>query len=95
MDKRYVKCNRCDKRVYFGSKVFRYKGFCGIYCSAECFADTFCEANELNETVADNCCCTVYDDEKRKRELTEMMKRLQEEMELCQTELQSLNNNTK
>ena len=92
MDQRYVKCNYCTKRIYFGTTVYRYNGYCGVYCSAKCFADKYGIETELNEDLAHNCCCTVYDDDKRKRELMETMERLKREMDQCQAEFQSLNN---
>ena len=92
---RYVKCSCCGKRIYFGEVVFRYKGYCGIYCSADCFADSFCEVQKLDFELADNCCATIYDDDARKRELQEQMERLLREMNDCKAEFESLCNNTR
>ena len=90
VDKRYVKCNCCGKRIYFGDDVFTYKGWCGVYCSADCFADTYSVVDELGEDVVTAKCCIVYDDDKRKRELMETMERLKREMDQCEMEFQSL-----
>lgn len=95
MDNRYVKCNCCGKRIYFGEEVFHYKGYCGIYCSAECFSDAFGEVQELDFDFADNCCAKIYDDEKRKMELKEQMENLLKQMDLCKEELKELCNSTK
>lgn len=92
MDQRYVKCNHCNKRIYFGEKVYRYNGYCGVCCSAKCFADRHGIETELNLNLAEACCCAVFDDDKRKRELLETMERLKREMDQCQVEFQSLNN---
>lgn len=92
---RYVKCNRCNKRIFFGEKVYRFKGYCGVYCSANCFADTHCVVSELDIELAENSCCTVYDDDARKRELQEKMEMLLREMSDCKAEFESLCNNTK
>ena len=95
MDKRYVRCNHCNQRIFFGSKVNHYKGYCGVYCSAECFAQEHSVETELNEELADNSCCTVFDDDKRKRELKETMERLIKEMNQCKAEYDALIDNTK
>lgn len=92
---RYVRCNCCNKRIYFGEEVFRFKGYCGVYCSDECFADAFGEVQELDIELAEKCCCTVYDDDARRRELQEQMERLLREMNDCKAEFDSLCNNTR
>lgn len=92
MDNRYVKCRCCGKRVYFGEMTYRYKGYCGLYCSTDCFAHAYGTTNELDIELADNNCCTVYDDDKRKRELQEQMEKLLKQMENCKAEFESLNN---
>lgn len=95
MESRYVKCNGCGKRIYFGETVYRYKGYCGVHCSADCFANAHCIVDELDINVAENSCCTVYDDDARKRELQEQMEKLLKEMADCKAEFESLCNNTK
>lgn len=92
---RYVKCNRCNKRIFFGEVAYRFKGYCGVYCSANCFAETHCVISELDIELAENSCCRVYDDDARKRELQEQMEKLLKQMESCKAEFESLNNNTK
>lgn len=95
MENRYVKCNCCGKRIYFGETAYRFKGYCGLYCSADCFADSHCVVSELDIELAANTCCTVYDDDARKRELQEKMEMLLREMSDCKAEFESLCNNTK
>ena len=92
---KYVKCQCCSKRIYFGERVYRFNGYCGVYCSAQCFAETHCVATDLNAELADQSCCTVYDDDHRRTELKEQMERLLKEMNECKAEYESLHNNTK
>lgn len=92
MDKRYVKCSYCNKRIYFGEPAYRYKGYCGVCCSTRCFTSKHGLETTLDQNLAEDCCCTVFDDDKRKRELMETMERLKREMDQCQAEFQSLNN---
>ena len=92
MANKYIKCNCCGKRIYFGEEVYRYKGYCGVYCSADCFADAFCITNELDEELAYDCCCTVYDDEARKNEIRREMEEHRMAMEKLYIELEALNN---
>ena len=89
---KYVKCRCCAKRIYFGERIYKFKGYLGVYCSANCFAEEHCETNELDAELADNCCCTVYDDDQRRNELKEQMERLLKEMAECKSEFESLNN---
>jgi hypothetical protein len=95
MENKYVKCSCCGKRIYFGEEVYRYKGYCGVYCSADCFADCFCVVNELNTELADNCCCEVFDDDARKRELKDQMENLLKQMNDCKEEYETLCNSTR
>lgn len=68
---KYVRCDCCGKRINFGDEVIRFPGYCGLFCSSDCFAYAYAEYGDLNEDVADNCCRTVYDDEEDKRKLQE------------------------
>lgn len=76
---KYIKCDGCGKAIKFGETVYNYDGFCAVYCSAECFADSYGTELVLNDYVADNCCCKVYDDN-RIRELKELIKQSQLEL---------------
>lgn len=39
--KQYVKCSHCGKKLYFGEKVLTKPNYCGVYCSPNCFAQSF------------------------------------------------------
>jgi hypothetical protein len=57
----FVRCDVCDARIYLDSdEAYVVEGYCGIYCSAECF----CEANATIKTIsretAEDCFHTIY-----------------------------------
>lgn len=60
--KNYVRCDNCDKKIYFGDEVYQHSGRCGIYCSAQCYADSYAETHFLFGELADECCCTIYEE---------------------------------
>lgn len=60
---KYIKCDCCEKRIPFGEEVYRFRGYAGLYCSGECFAEAYGEVQELDFQVADNSYKKVYDDE--------------------------------
>lgn len=66
---KYIRCGCCGKRIDFGNTIYKLSGYCGLYCSAECFAYEYATEKELNEDIADNCCTDIYDDEADKRKL--------------------------
>ena len=93
---KYIKCDNCGKRIYFGDELYKFGGYAGLFCSAECFADSYGEVQELDYELANDCYHTVYDDEeevaikqeilKVKAEITimeERLKDLQFALELC------------
>lgn len=86
---KYIKCDGCGNKIKFGETVYNYDGRCAVYCSAECFADSYGTELVLNEYVVDNCCCKVYDDTSI-RELKESIKRAQLELTEMQAELDML-----
>lgn len=80
---RYVKCDACDNKMYLGSEVFSFDGYCGVYCSAQCFADAYSTPKYLTEDEAENCRCEIWDDnaiekekEKIQREIAQLQYRL-------------------
>ena len=75
---KYIKCDNCGKRIDLGSEVYYYSGYCGLYCSAECFADSYAEVTELDEDVAENCMHTVYDDDVIKQTIVKLQKEILE-----------------
>lgn len=60
---KYIKCDCCGKRILFGEEIYQFRGYAGLYCSGECFADAYGEVQEVDETLADDCYHKVYDDE--------------------------------
>lgn len=87
---KYIECDCCGKRIEFGATVYQYDGRAGVYCSAECFADTYGDINILTDELADNCFCKVYDDYARQMEILEQIKRHQLEIESLQRTLELL-----
>ena len=81
---KYIRCDGCGKPILFGSEVYQFDNFCGLYCSAECFADSYAICRELDENLADNCHHEIYDGEERKKELRKSIREL--EMQLCSLE---------
>lgn len=82
MDK-YIKCDCCGKKIYFGEEVYYFDGYCGTYCSAECFAGVYGAESMLDEELAENNLCRVYDDDiiaQRKAEIKSKIETLQNEL---------------
>lgn len=101
---KYIKCDNCGKRIYFGEEVYKFSGYAGLFCSGDCFADSYGEVQELDDELANDCYHTVYDDEeeasikqeilKVKAEITimeERLKDLQFALELCEKPLTTQN----
>lgn len=87
---RYIKCDCCGKRIEFGDEVYKFYGHAGLYCSGECFADSYGEVQELDKELADDCYHTIYDDEARKEEIRKEMEEHRMAMEKLYEELQVL-----
>ena len=82
MDK-YIKCDCCGEKICFGDEVYYFDGYCGTYCSAECFASVYGNQEILDEDLAENNMCKVYDIEliaKRKSEIELEIQKLQNEL---------------
>lgn len=60
---KYIKCDCCGKRIPFGEEVYKFRGYAGLYCSGDCFADAYGEVQELDHELAEDCYHKVYDDE--------------------------------
>ena len=69
MSQKYIKCDCCGRKIPMGSEVWYHDGYCGIYCSQECYAESWGCYGFLDEKMVENCDCTVYDDEQRKKDL--------------------------
>lgn len=80
---RYVLCDCCGNKIYLGSEVYCFDGYCGVYCSAECYADAHATVKTLDEDEADNCRCDIlYDDaiEKEKADIKKEISELQNKL---------------
>ena len=91
MSKDYIKCDCCGKKIFFGEMVYFYHGYCGIYCSAECYADNWGESTELYEKLAEDNGCKIYNEEQRRKELSLKLEKLTFEKENIEKELEELN----
>lgn len=83
MQGKYIKCDCCGKKIYFDDEIYYFDGYCGTYCSAECFAAVYGDTDILDEELAENNMCKVYDDEeiaKRKSEIKSQIEKLQNEL---------------
>ena len=87
---KYIKCDGCGKPILFGSEVYQFDNFCGLYCSAECFADSYAICRELDENLADDCHHETYDDEERKKELRKSIREFEMKLGLMISELEEL-----
>lgn len=58
----YIKCDSCDNKIYLGEIAYQFEGYCGIYCSAECFSDTYATNNIITKEEAENCGSKVYEE---------------------------------
>ena len=83
IETRYVLCDSCGSKIYLNSKVYCYYGYCGVYCSAQCYADAHATVKVLDEDEADNCRCDILDDnaiEKEKAEIEKEISELQDKL---------------
>ena len=90
MSKDYIKCDCCGKKIFFGEMVYFYHGYCGIYCSAECYADNWGESTELDEKLAENNGCKIYNEEQRRKELIKEIDKLAQQLDKARAELDNL-----
>ena len=87
---KYIKCDGCGKPILFGSEVYQFDTFCGIFCSTECFADSYAVCRELDKELADDCHHEVYDNEERKKELRNNIRELEIKLNFLVSELEEL-----
>lgn len=64
---KYIKCDSCDKPIYFGDIAYEPRGRCGKYCSPYCYAIEYAGRVVMNEKVAGNSLCEVFEVEKDER----------------------------
>jgi hypothetical protein len=87
---RYIECDCCGKRTPFGNIVYQFDGRAGLYCSAECFVDTYGATHILDYDLADDCYCSVFDDEARRKEIEDTIEVHRKEIECLQRTLELL-----
>ena len=85
---RYVLCDSCGGKIYLNSEVYCFDGYCGVYCSAQCYADAHATIKVLDEDEADNCRCDILDDDAIEKEKANIQKEISE----LQNKLDKLNN---
>lgn len=90
MSKDYIKCDCCGRKIPFGEIVYFHHGYCSTYCSAECYAASWGESAELDEILAEDNGCEVFNDERRKKELSLKLEKLTFEKENIEKELEEL-----
>lgn len=56
----YTKCDNCGKKIYLGDPIFYFDGYCGTYCSGECYAEQYASTNKLTLQHVDNCNCELH-----------------------------------
>ncbi len=84
---RYVLCDDCGRKIYLGNEVYCFDGYCGVYCSAECFAKAYATEKVLDEEEAENCMCDIFDDAAIEKEKANIQKEISE----LQNKLDELN----
>lgn len=90
MSAKYIKCDCCGRKIPIGEEVWYHRGYCGTYCSAECYADFYAEQGILDEELAEDNGCEIYDDDQRKKDLLKEMQELTEKLTKVKFELDSL-----
>lgn len=66
---KYIKCDCCGNKINLGTEVYKFAGYAGLFCSAECFAYSYGEVHELTDELVEGCYHTIYDDDTRKLEI--------------------------
>lgn len=64
--RKYILCDCCGKKIYFGETVYENQGRAGKYCSSDCFLQN-CNSlviTTMNEEEAENSYCEVYEEPK-------------------------------
>lgn len=75
---RYVLCDSCGKKIYLNSEIYCLDGYCGVYCSAQCYAEAHATIKVLDEEEAENCICDIFDDEAIEKEKVNIQKEINE-----------------
>lgn len=75
-ESRYVLCDSCGAKIYLNSEVYCFDGYCGVYCSAQCYAEAHATIKVLDEEEAENCRCDILDDEAIEKEKESIKKEI-------------------
>lgn len=86
---KYIKCDYCGCKIKFGD-VALTKDYDGVYCSDECFVNAYGNVFTVNEESANDCDCTIYDDDARREEIRKEMEEHRMAMEKLFEELKTL-----
>ena len=60
---KYIRCDGCGNKIELGYEVYKFDGYAGLYCSAECFAEAYGITCELDNELAEDCYHKIYDDD--------------------------------
>lgn len=87
MDKKFIKCEHCGKKIYFGDTVYydTYGDIC--CCSAECYIALSGKMDKLDEELAERYLWEICDDvtiAKRKAEIERDIEKLQKELKMLE-----------
>lgn len=64
---KYVHCDNCNCKISKGSEAYRMYGRAGLYCSAECYGETYAEYIEtLTDDIVDDCYLEFLEDDSKK-----------------------------
>lgn len=75
---RYVLCDSCGSKIYLNSEAYCFDGYCGVYCSAQCYAEAHATIKVLDEEEAENCRCDILDDDAIEKEKVSIKKQIAE-----------------
>ena len=62
-DKYFIKCDTCGEKIYLGQPIYKFRGYCGCYCSGKCFAAAYGGVKYLDLDEVENSNCTLYKEE--------------------------------
>lgn len=86
---KYIRCGFCNRKIMFGQDAY-HKDYCGVYCSLDCYFDANGSTATVDEAFANDCDCTVYDDDSRISEIRREMEEHRMAMEKLYNELETL-----
>lgn len=60
--RKYIKCDVCNKPIYFGDVAYTMRGYCTKYCSTNCYGVAYADTCIINKNEAENSNCKVFED---------------------------------